>query len=72
MQQSKDKFTERKLEIFNAELQYHMGAFFAAQLICNSLYKIEGFDRYYDKHHPPWMSEAIEYKQNLKIKLKKQ
>lgn len=66
MAQSEDKPPEKKLRIFEKELQYHLGAFTAAQHTCNSLYKIEGLDdRYYPKDHPPWMGEAVEYKQQL-------
>lgn len=65
MKQSEDKSPERKLEIFKGELQYHLGAFYSAEHTCNALYKIEGHDRYYTENFPPWMEEAVEYKEDL-------
>ena len=66
MEASKDKNPRDKLNIFKHELKYHMGAFFAAESICNSLYALEGLDnRQYPEHHPPWMEESIEYQKEL-------
>lgn len=66
MKQSADKSAQRKYHILDREIQYHLGAWTAAQHTCNALYKIEGIEgRYYPKHHPPWLKDAVRRKDEL-------
>lgn len=66
MEASDEKPPERRLQILDREIQYHLGAFTAALHTCNSLYKIEGIEnRYYPEVNPPWLPEAVERKEDL-------
>lgn len=57
---------DERRRAFDSELQYHLGAYTAAQSACNVLYSLEDInDRYYDELHPPWMADAMAYREQL-------
>lgn len=56
---------EEELKILENEIQYHLGAFTAAEFTLNRLYNVAGMEeRFYDEP-VPWLEEAVEYQREL-------